>query len=474
MTISTPAEPLSYPGDDTATPLPITWSYDAKSHVVATLRASDGTESTWVLDTDYAITDAGENGTLTPTTGAATGETVVITSEPPNTQLTDIPLGGDFPAKSVEDALDVASQVSQKIEVLFDRALRVPKTDTRSGSQLELPNETDRASNFLGFDTNGDPVAIASAITETPVSTFAETYLDETTATATRAVLGAGTLDNVVEDTTPQLGGFLDPNSNYIGRAKGGDIASASPLVCDTDGDYFNVIGTEDFSAVTVAANRSGVFEFDGILTITVGSGITLNNAASNYTTAAGDKLIWQSTATDTITGFIIKVDGTAVVSAGITRGTEQATTSGTVKDFTVISSSTKIIDIPFNAVSTDGIQIIIVQIGDSGGFETSGYVSRSVGLASGVNPAIDSSTEGFAIYRNAANEELSGVLTLTNISGNIWVSKHVFHGANGRDVVGGGVKTLSGTLDSVRVTSESTPDDFDNGSVNIIEYAAN
>ncbi len=51
-------------------------------------------------------------------------------------------------------------------------------------------------------------------------------------------------LTSLVADTTPQLGGFLDANGNYIQMQKGGDIASASPTVIDTDGDYFSVTGT--------------------------------------------------------------------------------------------------------------------------------------------------------------------------------------------------------------------------------------
>lgn len=193
MTISTAPSPLSYDGDGSTTGFSITWKYFAKSHVVATLRDSSGVETVQTLTTHYTLTDAGVStgGTLTMVTAPATGETLVITSEPPNTQATDIPLGGSFPASSVEDALDLASQVSQKVESLFDRALRVPKTDTRSASQLELPNETDRAGNFLAFDSNGDTTAVASVITESTVTSFMETVLDDTTAPAARATLGA-------------------------------------------------------------------------------------------------------------------------------------------------------------------------------------------------------------------------------------------------------------------------------------------
>ena len=165
MTISTAASPLSYAGNGSTTAFPITWAYISKAHVVATLRNSSGVETVQILDTNYTLTDPDDTGTLTMTIAPAVGETLVITSEPPNTQETNFPLGGPFPASSVEKTVDLASQVSQKIQDLVDRALLVPKTDTRSTSQLELPNETDRASKFLSFDSNGDPVALVGLAT---------------------------------------------------------------------------------------------------------------------------------------------------------------------------------------------------------------------------------------------------------------------------------------------------------------------
>jgi len=46
---------------------------------------------------------------------------------------------------------------------------------------------------------------------------------------------------NVVEDTSPQLGGTLDTNSKQIRESKGADVASASALPVLADGNYFFV-----------------------------------------------------------------------------------------------------------------------------------------------------------------------------------------------------------------------------------------
>ena len=116
---------------------------------------------------------------------------------------------------------------------------------------------------------------------------------------ATKGSLGYMT--DLVDDTTPQLGGFLDPNGNYIGMAKGGDIASASPLVIDTDGDYFDVTGTTGFAVMTVAANRHFFLQFDGILTMTHHATNLDLPGEANITTAAGDIGEFFSTGANTV-----------------------------------------------------------------------------------------------------------------------------------------------------------------------------
>ena len=106
---------------------------------------------------------------------------------------------------------------------------------------------------------------------------------------------------DLVGDTTPQLGGFLDANGNYMQTEKGGDIASASPTVIDTDGDYFDVTGTTNFAAFTVAADRQFTLQFDGILTMTHHATNLDLPGEANITTAAGDVATFQSTGANTV-----------------------------------------------------------------------------------------------------------------------------------------------------------------------------
>ena len=107
---------------------------------------------------------------------------------------------------------------------------------------------------------------------------------------------------SVAADTSPQLGGFLDCNGNYIQMQKGGDIASASPTVIDTDGDYFICTGTTGFTTFTVAADRHFFLEFSDALTMTHGTGTLDLPGGANITTAAGDVGEFVSTASNVVT----------------------------------------------------------------------------------------------------------------------------------------------------------------------------
>jgi hypothetical protein len=127
----------------------------------------------------------------------------------------------------------------------------------------------------------------------------------------------AGGIASLAADSSPQLGGFLDVNGNYIQMEKGGDISSASPTVIDTDGDFFVVTGTTNFSAFTVAADRHFFLEFAAVLTMTHGNGTLDLPGAANITTAASDVGEFVSTAANVVTCVnYTKRDGTAVALA--------------------------------------------------------------------------------------------------------------------------------------------------------------
>jgi hypothetical protein len=150
-------------------------------------------------------------------------------------------------------------------------------------------------------------------------------------------------------------------------------------------------------------------------------------------------------------------------VRGGLVSGTAVASTSGTSIDFTGIPSWAKRITVMFSLVSTNGTSGLLVQIGDSGGVETTGYAS--VTDVTGVVV-----TTGYSIYSTAAARITSGAVALLNVSGNTWVASGQFVQTDSGFLPSvGGNKTLSDTLTQVRITTVNGTDTFDAGTINIM-----
>lgn len=148
---------------------------------------------------------------------------------------------------------------------------------------------------------------------------------------------------------------------------------------------------------------------------------------------------------------------------------TQQATTSGTAFDFTGIPSGVRRITIEFAGVSLSGTDDLLIQLGDAGGLETSGYLSTSNSFSvSGTSES--ASTAGFIIRMASAARVLSGtvVLTLIDTATNSWVAAGTAKLSTVISVVTGGEKPLSAELTQLRITRSGT-DTFDAGAVNVL-----
>jgi hypothetical protein len=151
-----------------------------------------------------------------------------------------------------------------------------------------------------------------------------------------------------------------------------------------------------------------------------------------------------------------------------LTLGTAPSTT-GTSLDFTGIPSWAKRITVMLNQLSTNGTAHLLLQLGDSGGIENSGYVGNSVTTDSAGNTAGTTSTSGFVLYRDTEAQAELGIWTVVNVAGNTWIASHTARKGDTNVTSGSGVKELSATLDRVRVTTTNGTDAFDSGLVNIM-----
>lgn len=136
--------------------------------------------------------------------------------------------------------------------------------------------------------------------------------------------------------------------------------------------------------------------------------------------------------------------------------------------DFGSIPSWVKSIRVSLNSLSTNDNSPYLLQLGDSGGIENTGYVSRAAGF--GGTGA--SNTSGLMIVdAPLVGSQMSGVITLTlhNSTTNLWCSTGVLFDSAQTGNYSVGAKALSSVLDRLRVVSANGTATFDNGSVSIL-----
>ncbi len=157
---------------------------------------------------------------------------------------------------------------------------------------------------------------------------------------------------------------------------------------------------------------------------------------------------------------------------------TAQASTSGTSIDFTSIPSWVKQITVMFQGVSMNGTAEPLIQIGTSGGIQSSAYLGASTFLAVGSMGArpystAPASSAGFAWFNYVGASKLmngSVTLSLLSASNGTWTLNGMLGDSGTTDMyISAGSKTLSGTLDRVRITTTNGTDTFAAGSINLL-----
>ncbi len=382
--------------------------------------------------------------------------------------------------------------------------------DENNAQKLSDPDSGEEPS--IGITSLTNEQIISNAITANAVPAITA-YVDkqEFALTLPSSLTGASTLDidgvGVVviknQDIDIQAGQFLvgklmvvafnaiGPVFEVINNSFNGVLHS--PL--DTNGFPVNTSRSTVASAATTAdiwANTIGnEIDFTGAATVTTfpnapragasrilhcaGAVVFTNNTtlfvqgAANFTASAGDVVHVHAITISTFRITILKEDGTAIIQNKIGLGTIQ-TASGTSVDFTSIPAGTKKVIIMFDGISLNSSNNILVQIGDSGGIKTTGYISTGTRPIISGPTAGGSNTAGFIVQAQETADALHGhmMLTLMDEATNLWISSHSMTGKIGIATLGGGgSRNLSTALTQIRVIS-SSGNTFDAGRLNI------
>ena len=159
MTVSTTIIKSSHNGNGSTTTFAYSFKIFADTDLVVIIRSSTGTETTKSLSTHYTVSGAGDasGGSITFTSGntPASGETVVIRRNVPQTQAIDYIANDPFPAETNEEGLDRTTMIAQQVSEEADRSIKLSRTNTMTSTEFTV-GATDRANKILAFDSSGE------------------------------------------------------------------------------------------------------------------------------------------------------------------------------------------------------------------------------------------------------------------------------------------------------------------------------
>ena len=136
---------------------------------------------------------------------------------------------------------------------------------------------------------------------------------------------------------------------------------------------------------------------------------------------------------------------------------------------FTSLPSGIKRITVMFNQISSGSSDTgLLVRLGTSSGFVTSGYTQASFFVRTDTNTStVFQDGSGFGVIGIDGSNTVSGVMTICHQGGNNFVESHTCRINSIQGAFGGGKLALGGTLTQVRVSS-SSGNNFDGGTTNI------
>ena len=211
MTLTATTNKVAYAGNGSTTSFAVTFIY-WEDTTVKVILSNDvtGVETVWTDGTQYTLSGGdGAVGTLTIDTSPtdytpASGETLTIKSNHPDTQTSSLPLGGAFPSTTVEDRLDKNVRLAQQLQEELDRAVLFPESSTSTGKSIE------------------DPVALNLLRWNSAASSIEGVSLSDLS-------LGLGTATKWTFDSSTSMG---DPGTGDI-RLNNATLASVTQIAVD-------------------------------------------------------------------------------------------------------------------------------------------------------------------------------------------------------------------------------------------------
>lgn len=411
MTVSTTTSRVGYNGNSVTTVFAVPFRFLENTDLIVTLVDAFEAQSVQVLNTDYTVTGAGDDagGSITMATAPASGERLIIVREVPLTQETDYISGDPFPAETHERALDKLTMITQRLESLIGRSIRLSDGDLLVTSVI-LPAPSPGSSliwNSTGTAlVNGIPVEGTLAI-----SPYMEAVLGSVDAAEARSNMGAAADVEVTKLTGNQtVAGIKTFTSSPIVPTPTTNLQASTKAYADT-------VAASAAAAAVVPATLVPTLFVEGTDQAST-SGIAIN-----------------------FTGIPSWAKEVIILLNGVS-------TNGTSRLLVQVGDT------------------------GSGTYRTTGYVCLTSGIIPASAQGTQNYTDGASLYSaTAASGAWYGRVTFSRVSAS--PGNWVFDGIAGLSSNTGlynvvGSIQVAGSLDKIRLTTAGGTDTFDAGQVNI------
>ena len=297
MTVSSTTVKNSYSGNGSTTQFAYGYKIFADSDLIVIIRSAAGTETVKTLTTHYTVAGAGDasGGSITFTSGntPASGETVVIIREVPQTQAIDYIANDPFPAESHEEGLDRATMTTQQVQEELDRSIKLSRTNTMTSTEFTV-GATDRANKILAFDSSGE-ISVTQELgtykgTSATVTTaaFVQRDIVKSTTTAQLNNVYICVADSVIGDSLTDTDHF-ELLVDAVSAATSATAAATSATAAATSATASATSATASANSATASASSASTASTKASEASTSASNASTSetNAASSATAAA-------------------------------------------------------------------------------------------------------------------------------------------------------------------------------------------
>ena len=275
------------------------------------------------VDVDYTVTISPTFGTgsITLAVAASGSDTITIIGNRAIQRTSDFTTGGDLFANTLNDELDSQTIFIQQIDEKVTRAITAPETDPTTINMV-LPVKASRASKYLAFDSNGNPIATAGAGTPVPVGTLGTQDANAvaiTGGTIEGIAITGGSINNAtIGNSTPAAGSFTSLTAESITQSISSNAAISNIISNTNSGASASAKLQLTSNAGTLSLGRFSTAGGNVATIFNTGGGLFLGTSDSSF-------LSLRTNATDHLqidaVGNVLKISSTGGLGYGVGAG---------------------------------------------------------------------------------------------------------------------------------------------------------